>query len=102
MSLRFDTETLDNAICCYQLRTEEPLDEVVLACLCELKELRGRLTCNDFNNGYNQALEDMAEKIKALRYDKSENGGESYYTTQAFSNRDIDEIVKQLRRGVRE
>lgn len=38
--LRFDDEVLKNAITCYQLRTDEPLDEVVLACLCELKESR--------------------------------------------------------------
>lgn len=63
MSLRFSSEVLENAILSYQLRTEEPLDEVVLACLLELKELRGRLTCNDFNNGYNQALDDFEREL---------------------------------------
>ena len=38
--LRFDDEVLENAIRCYQLRTDDALDEVVLACLCELKESR--------------------------------------------------------------
>lgn len=48
----FSDEVLENAICCYQLRTDEPLDEVVLTCLCELKESRRRL----------QKIEEILEK----------------------------------------
>lgn len=80
MSLRFSNEALDIAILACQLRTEGPLDEVVLACLCELKELRGRITCNDYLRGRADGIDEFAQAFKDYVYTEKLRGNEPYWT----------------------
>lgn len=44
-----------------------------------------------------KVIDEFANKVKTLRYRVSKDGGETFYITQEFCDRDIDEIVEQLK-----
>lgn len=44
-----------------------------------------------------KVIEEFAKRVKALRYNCSDDGGDTWYKTQKFCDRDIEEIAKQLK-----